>query len=400
MFGTIQIAGHRLPGIWQYMLPEEFMWLRLPKERHATCDRCPKVITGEYRSECRCCTYFPHLPNFMLGLGLKDPDTERRMISLVEGGFSLPEGTPITPGRLENATALYSRQQFGRCRDLICPFLLEDGSGCGIYPYRNSVCAAFFCETDHGAVGQRYWEKVQALVGQVETALAQWCMAEVGIDLNQYIEQLNGLASCISDVTEPDTGAWTESARQTLFGDWFGKELRFFEKCADLVMSCREDLYEIACSRALGVAFAYERAVEEGLDAEQLREIDLLPENPGQPIRVANLWYQLDLATKRLWEIPFNEAEVSLHNDVRFEKNAGDDALSAIYRDKPLYVEVPEKNGTLSRLFLSEAEVRVLRLFGSPRIVGEALLETAEMQALDDAKAFLAECLRRQILIV
>jgi hypothetical protein len=242
---------------------------------------------------------------------------------------------------------------------------------------------------------------VQALVGQVETALAQWCMAESGIDLDGYIDKFNGFGRRIETVTESASGGWTETVRRSLFGKWYGNETAFFEKCADLVMERRDDLYEIACAQELRVAIVYERAVEKGLDDTQLAEIERFPNNPGEPIRVANLWYQLQLATKRLWELPFNETEVRLNESIEIAPNPRNDALSNIYRDKPYFLFVPPHNDadTALRLFLTESEVRALEVFGTPRIIGESVLEMEEMRALDDKREFLAICMRRGILV-
>ena len=58
--------------------------------------------------------------------------------------------------------------------------------------------------------------------------------------------------------------------------------------------------------------------------------------------------------------------------------------------------EAGEKN---ARLFLSANEASALRLFSVPQIIGEALLERDELTRLGDAKGFLAECMRREILL-
>lgn len=383
------------------MLPEDFLWLRLPEERRATCDLCPKVITDEYRADCRCCTYFPHIPNFMLGLGLIDPDSAPGMQRIIDGGHALPEGTLITPGRLVKTTDLYSRERFGRTPELICPVIIPETGYCGIYPYRNSICATFFCETDHGNSGTEYWDKVQWLVGQVETALAQWCMTEVGLDITDYIAKLDDMASDLEKLTDPQNGGWTRFARTRLFESFFGREPEFFTRCAECVMDNRNDLYDIACAQQLRVAFKYERTVEGQLPEDQLAEIQTLPKNPGRPVRVSDLWYQLQLANRQLWEIPYNEAYVTLHPNVAIQENPRNDPLSMVYKDKPLYLVVPlQESGILNvRLFLSREEAAVLAIFKERQVIGEALLEREEMAALDDARVFLAECLRRNILL-
>ena len=81
---TIKIGNHKFPGIWQYILPEEFMWLKLPNESFTVCNKCHRVETQNYRSDCRCCTYFPQIPNFLLGLALKDPTSEPLVKKVIE----------------------------------------------------------------------------------------------------------------------------------------------------------------------------------------------------------------------------------------------------------------------------------------------------------------------------
>ena len=50
-------------------------------------------------------------------------------------------------------------------------------------------------------------------------------------------------------------------------------------------------------------------------------------------------------------------------------------------------------------LYPTPAECAALTLFVEPRHLGEALLDTAELQALDDPRAFLARHLRLGVLI-
>ncbi len=62
---------------------------------------------------------------------------------------------------------------------------------------------------------------------------------------------------------------------------------------------------------------------------------------------------------------------------------------------------MPQKEAGISdvRLFLSAEEADALALFKTRQVIGEALLCRSEMTALGDAKGFLAECMRRQVLI-
>ena len=232
--GTIKVGNHRLPGIWQYMLPEDFMWLKLPNERFTVCSKCHRVHTHHYRADCRCCTYFPQIPNFLVGLALKDPDSEYLVRKLIENGSALPEGSQFSPKQFYDSAKDFTDELFGRSTLLTCPFLDPEDPVCGIYPYRNSICATFFCENDHGDKGAAYWDKVQALVGQIETSISQWLMDEIGLDAKAYLERMNSLSDRIDELSDPSSGTWSLSVREFLWGDWFGREGEFFERCADL----------------------------------------------------------------------------------------------------------------------------------------------------------------------
>ncbi len=51
------------------------------------------------------------------------------------------------------------------------------------------------------------------------------------------------------------------------------------------------------------------------------------------------------------------------------------------------------------KLFLTVAENRVLDLFKTAQVIGEQLFDTPEVAQLDNPRAFLAQCMRRDILV-
>jgi Fe-S-cluster containining protein len=402
IFETFEMCNHRIPGVWKYILPEDFVWIHLPEEKRAVCDNCPKVITNDYRADCRCCTYFPQIPNFMVGLAHKDPKSELRVKEFVETGGALPEGSQISPKQLFRSAREYTKERFGKSRLINCPFMDPENQMCGIYPYRNSVCATFFCEYDHGEVGVKYWETVQSFVGQIETAISQWAMDELGIDTSSYIQRLNSLSDRISEVSDASSGAWAEDIRKYLWGDWFGREIEFYEKCADLVIERRDELYDLVSRRPLFEAYGYETAVKNWIPEPYRDEIPPLPEKPSEPVMVDVLWYKLELATRNLWALPYNEGTVTLNSQTTITVNQKGDALSRFYKDKPhiLTRKKGPENPREIRLFVSREEKAVLELFKTKRVLGEQLLDMPELKATRNPKDFLAECMRRDILVV
>jgi len=383
------------------MLPEEFMWLKLPNERFTVCNKCHRVKTHNYRADCRCCTYFPQIPNFLLGLALKDPNSEHLVKKLIENGSALPEGSQFSPKQFYVSTKDFTDELFGKSTLISCPFIAHEAPACGIYPYRNSICATFFCETDHGDEGVEYWDKVQVLAGQIETSICQWVMDEIGLDAKSYIERMNSLSEKIDALSDPSSGSWSLSTRKFLWGEWFGRECEFFGKCADLVIEQRDRLYEIACNRYPFEAFQYEHALKYWIPSAYRDKVPPLPEEQGIPVSVSDLWYELQLATRQLWELPFNEGSVVLSDQVMIEENPRDDTLSQIHENKPYTLALLHKDGSPpSRiLFLTGNEAKTLRRFKTAQVVGEQLFDTIDITETGTAKEFLAECMRRQILL-
>ncbi len=378
-----------MPGFWRYALPEEMQWTKLPAEHLATCDDCFWVAVGECHVECRCCTYFPQLPNFAVGLALKDPRCRARMLPLVQAGYVLPQGLLETPSLLLSAARAHADKLFGKVPELVCPFLDRSNQQCQIYPYRNSVCATFFCENDHGKAGEKSWEILQLFVGQLETILGQWAMEQVGLDSAAYIRRLDGLAGEVGSLAAD--GGWFEKVRRHLWAEWFGREVEFLERCADQLMAHRQQLFTIACNLPLREPLAYERALRQWIPEPARSEVPAVSDVAPTPLSA--LWYRVQLEYRRLWQLPFDEGPVRLADGVVITVNSGDDRRAVVCTG-PWMVRSGEQ-----RIFVPESERRALNLFESPQTVGEALLQTPEFKALDDPRAFLSWCLRRKILV-
>ena len=179
VFEPLMMGNHPIPGIWSYLLPDDFSYLRLPQESKSKCSECPQVEKQGFRSDYRCCTYFPRIPNFMLGLALVEGQEQRVAMvrDLIQKGFVLPEGTHASPDLWRRSVVQNSQEKFGRGDDVLCPFIDKSKQMCGIHNYRGSVCSTFFCELDHGRSSEEFWDGLQSLMLQVETALSQHLMS-------------------------------------------------------------------------------------------------------------------------------------------------------------------------------------------------------------------------------
>jgi len=398
IFSPLKMGNHLMPAVWRYLFPDDFQWLKVPDERNATCDNCYKVKSGEYRDDCRCCTYFPDLSNFQLGLALLS-ESRDAVLPLVGGRFVLPMGLAPSPLRYQKTVITYAADRFGKEPSMLCPFVDPSTFHCRIYPFRNSICSTFFCTNDHGKIGNEFWDVVLDLVGQVETALAQWCMDEVGLAHETYVERLNELASDIPSMSDVDTLAWSQHAHSVLWGDWLGREVDFLEACGRLVMVHRHELFDIARQQAGRVALTYVNNLRLTI-AEEIRHeapevatinIERWPIDPS--------WYRLQLIERQLWELPFHQGPIVLSEAVEIIAPPRDDAWSATASE--LYMvrsKGPDSPPKIREIF-GTAEINLLRIFEEPLTFDEALFERPELHQLETARNFLAQCLRLGILV-
>ena len=393
-FKTVTLGGHGFPGAWQYLLPEEFQWLKPPPERLADCSRCYNVARGEFDESCQCCTYFPQISNFMVGMALKDPASAGVVESLIERGFALPLEMAGSPAQYGAAMELYTRDLFGRDRNNRCPFHDPQTHDCAVYPYRNSVCATFSCDHGHGQTSTVFWDALQTVVAYLEVALAQWSMSEVGLDHDGYINRLNGLADRVDRCSDGETGGWSREALDVLWGEYAGREREFYVLCADQVLAHRSELYELANQVRVKKALPFERAVNEWIPEEFRGPVIPIEKEPGKSQPIPPLWYKLQVAARNLWQLPCGDGRVQLAEGITFRDNPRDDPESLYSTDKPVEVVLGD-----TRLFVSTAQADLLGLFKTAQALDERLLERPESQALEEPRDFLARCLRRDVLV-
>lgn len=395
---SLILDGHPMPGVWRFYLPDPEL-LRLPRERQATCDRCRRAALGRCRSDCCCCTHLPRLPNTMIGLALEDSRAAAAVETLLGRGQLLPFGLVPTPSQHLAAAHDAAEGVFGQDPTRLCPFarVVDEpvpGVRCQLHPFRGSICASYFCAFDHGPAGEAFWGELQALVGQVESALAWWAMGRLGLDPARYRQALDSLADQVPAMAASDHEGWPAEARRLLWGDWLGRERLFFAGCARLLREHRDELFTLACDHPHAEAVAFERALyhatpEEHRQGEPPTESDVF-------LPVEAQWYRLQLAARNLWALPFGEGPVGIGASVTVAPNPQDDAASRLEADRPFVVESPAEPG--ERIFLTAAEAALLGLFTEPRELGEAVMDSPEADAVDDAREFLARMMRMGVL--
>ncbi len=226
-------------------------WMRehlqddLPRESVATCETCvmvpprsgPRVTSATYFDPVtKCCTFLPELHNFLAGqiLGADDvaPEARASVDRRIQAGVAV---TPLGLGRRRSYMLLYDNGGdlvFGRASGLRCPHHLDDGR-CGVWKYRESTCATWFCKHVRGKVGSEIWRATHQLLRLAERDLSWWCVRELGVDVRALATLLARRRNAKVTATEIDQQADPDSAeRRALWGAWTGREVELYRACA------------------------------------------------------------------------------------------------------------------------------------------------------------------------
>jgi hypothetical protein len=226
----------------------------IPRETEATCADCAMVGGDDvsFRPDTKCCTFYPVLPNFLVGRLLDVPSIAAR----------IDAGVGATPLGLE-APAAYravygaAASTFGRARSMRCPHYLEDGGLCAIWDHRNATCSTWFCKHVRGAVGDRFWRAIGSFLHILEVELSLLCVERLGLDPGGVlaVEPSRPTAAELDASGEPDPGK--------RWGTWVGRERELYRACAELVapMTLAEILAAIGprarlAGRVAGARFA------------------------------------------------------------------------------------------------------------------------------------------------
>lgn len=239
-----------LPVLYRDLLPE-FFQQGVPVETKATCDTCamcPSSAPGTvesvdgvsrlFRPDTKCCTYYPRLPNYLVGALFADERPElaegqRRMRAKLDSHLG------VTPQWVK-ATARYnllyrnSRQFFGRAASMRCPYFEQEQGGCTIWPYREAVCSTFFCKYVAGADGRKFWMTLKTYLTLTEIQLSRWALLQLLPDYVLTGRDKPELTDSPS-VEELEDKPLLAKDYGVLWGKWEGREVEFFKACHDLV---------------------------------------------------------------------------------------------------------------------------------------------------------------------
>ncbi len=240
----------QMPEVYRAWLPPLFD-RDAPEEPRATCSDCAMCSAGRqapdgleagfFSPDIKCCSYHPTLPNYLVGAALADTSPERaagqkRLRDKIEKRVGVTSVWLAAPRKYLVLYEAARSSSFGRSESLLCPYFDRDAKNCSIWPYRESVCATFFCKYGAGANGQAFWRALKRYLTHVEEALAKHASTVVrGTPPPPELPRLQLTQEDLED--KPPTRADYAS----FWGDHVGREEAFYLACADVVRGLGED---------------------------------------------------------------------------------------------------------------------------------------------------------------
>ncbi len=250
------VPSPALPPLFDTWM-REHLGRSVGSEPLATCHDCamcgntpgrpPLPVAGGpmvFDPDAKCCTYEPELWNFLVGLALADdsPQAVPGRGGLVDRLRTAESVTPLGIGRSRRYDTLYRRgaEGFGLAHTMRCPHFLESDGRCGVWRYRESTCATWFCKHEQGAMGKRFWDRLHDALHTAEVALARHAALQLDLGSDAVaalfpIRREEGRAAERS-LTAADLDGHRDPARhRRIWGHWFGREEEFFVASGRLV---------------------------------------------------------------------------------------------------------------------------------------------------------------------
>ncbi len=206
-------------------------------EKAATCDNClrsrDKRFSYTYKPTLKCCTFHPYLPNYAVGALLSQTDETVGIRAIKEKiknhEFSLPIGL-LAPFEYQFKFLTKEESDFGNVESLLCPYYDRGTNRCSIWQYRGVVCTSFYCRSDFGQDGLKFWAVLSDYLSFVEMALAEECLVQLDFSPRDLSDQLYYLNKHDFEATEV-TQKWIDP--QSMKSLWNGYEdlSEFYKKC-------------------------------------------------------------------------------------------------------------------------------------------------------------------------
>lgn len=260
---------HLVPKIYKNFLNKKILTLNAT-ETKATCDNClrsrDKRFANTYKSNLKCCTFHPYLPNYAVGALLQQetetPGIKKIKEKINKREFSLPIGL-MAPFDYQFIFLTKEETQFGNDENLLCPYFDKLKNQCSVWQYRGVVCTSFYCRSDYGQNGLKFWAVLSDYLSYVEMALAEECLVQLDFsprDLSDQLKYLNKREFEPEEIkqntlsVEVDKMLWHQLAENGTDDtvDMGIAKIRFYKKCFAIVQKIdRSQFKEILGNQGL-----------------------------------------------------------------------------------------------------------------------------------------------------
>lgn len=229
-----------IPAFYKEILHSKVLSLNVA-EKAATCDNClrsrDKRFSYTYKSNLKCCTFHPYLPNYAVGALLEMPVATvgiqeiHRKIKNHE--FNLPIGL-LAPYDYQFKFLTKEESDFGNDESLLCPYYDRSANRCSIWHYRGVVCTSFYCRSDYGQNGLKFWAVLSDYLSYVEMALAEECLVQLDFSPRDLSDQLLYLNKRDFEADEVAQKSILASEMRKLWNG-YDDSVEFYKKCFAIV---------------------------------------------------------------------------------------------------------------------------------------------------------------------
>ncbi len=248
-----------VPSLYRNILSKGVLQLNV-SETKATCGDClrsrDKRFAYTYKPTLKCCTFHPYLPNFAVG-GLLETKVESPGIvalkqKIMSREFAFPIGV-MAPFNYQFDFLTKEETAFGNTENLLCPYYDKLKNQCSIWQYRGVVCTSFFCRSDYGQDGLKFWAVLSDYLSYVEMALAEECLVQLDFSPRDLSDQLEYLNKRDFDQAETVQRQLSQEIDRKLWNGYSDK-LEFYKKCFAIVTKLdRNHFKEILGQQGLGL---------------------------------------------------------------------------------------------------------------------------------------------------
>jgi len=279
---TAKKIKHELPAVYQDLLPD-ILERSIVDEAFATCRNCAMVCPAgkeadklgrpSYLPDRKCCTYFPVLPNYLVGGILSSTDQ-----AAAEGKgrieAAITAGVGITPFGIfpPRTYSLLFKQGvgFGRSKALLCPYFNLKEENCTIWRHRDAVCSTYFCKTVAGSAGKAFWEALKKYLLYIQDCLSGYVLLEMGFDAGMIMRKFSAAEPQSLTAEELDRQAPDPVTYRAMWGEWTGKETAFY-------LEAYERVRDLSADHFTSLTGIQERILRKELDA-RWQQMMMLPD--------------------------------------------------------------------------------------------------------------------------